>query len=30
MAAVAQGLERWIVVPEAGGSNPLSRPIFSF
>ncbi len=26
MVAVAQRLERWIVAPEVGGSNPLSHP----
>ena len=34
MVAVAQGLERRVVVPEVGGSNPLgypsSVPIVSF
>jgi hypothetical protein len=28
MAVVAQWLERWIVIPDAGGSIPLNRPFF--
>ncbi len=27
MANVAQGLERWFVVPDVVGSNPIFRPI---
>ena len=30
MVGVAQRLERWIVVPEVGGSRPLTHPKFFF